>query len=387
MSFLKGSSNMAVLRFTEANRPTIDQIIEAFNGSILMDPKNVNETEVEGWSNSTDILRRHLSYEDVVGTWFHCNYVKCVKKIPSALKKVHMIQAIEEYRIANFGKSPKGSDKAVIEEDVEKKLAPFAVPTFKTVPILVNSSEGYVFVGTNKLAALDDVNKLIRQSFEASPVELEWVSSMSGMMESAGIKYMTLEQAEPAFVPEKPIEMNDTVAQEFVSWLYYWWNKDGKISDADLLFEEGMKMTNLSDIGPLEATLGKGTSPLEGSLVWEMFEKAYLLSDANIHLVTHEAVPQDYQFGLDRNMMMLKVKPPKKTTTEERFEYFKRAFETLRDCAVREFAITRGNLEGRWDPFIREFRGYVLNKVSEARIHQSQVSVKRLEEAIDGIAS
>lgn len=275
---------------------------------------------LRGWAGPAHALDLDFSEEHCVELpYIHLALVTAEKKIPPSTLRAYVRQESDiEMKARGIPFLPR-QVKTEIRERVIADLGRDALPSFGSVDCVIDLREGRLFASALAESAVSSLAPAFRETTGCMPVMM--------LPESAALRRLGIDvnMLEPCLIspnPELAVPSGITLGTDFLTWLYWFWEKGAATFEMDgetcgLMFE-GPFLFEAADVpGCHETTLRNGTpqdSPEFGTALWN----GKRLRRAKLTLVRGETVVSATVDGAD--FAFRAVKLPKKHASGPRDE-------------------------------------------------------------------
>lgn len=261
MSFESGSVSFRLFYLLEKYDSTV---VDNFAQNIIPPLTSLRTDPLSGWVTGKHLFDRDLCDERcILGPYLYAQLLKAEKKIPAALLRAHIQREEEvELRARNLEFLPRAV-KQELRERITAELQPTMPPTLNAIPTVVDFRNNLLISTALSAKQLDALVPAIRTTLGSVPV---LVTPETAALRRKNINAHDLDLV--SFAPHQGIEapLENTLGMDFLTWLWYVWERDGGVFQCQEGREFGIMLEGpltffREGAGAHEALLRKG-SPL-----------------------------------------------------------------------------------------------------------------------------
>lgn len=272
-----------------------------------------------GWVGPTHALDAELTEEHCWrGDWLWFAYTSAQKKVPPSLLRAMLLCELETERRARGVEVLPRAAKTEVKERVTEALTREAQPSFASMEFAIDLRRQRLLATVMNDAAIQTVGTFFRQTTAAFPTQLCPESAAARL---CGIDCNDLELINFTPNPEIGVPPEITLGTEFLTWLFYRWEKEEATftfndETCGLMFEGPLTFAGDKGPGCHETVLRKGTpldTPEFGIALWN----GKKLRRAKLTLTKADWVLSATVDGMDFSFRSLKVDPVKKAAQQD----------------------------------------------------------------------
>ena len=226
--------------------------------------ESLGRDPVQGWIGWRHFLDRDLSPENCLfSSWMHLALLRAERKIPAALLRAYCQVEEEVERKARQVAFLNSKARAEVRERVVAQLLPTMPPTPTSIPMVVDFRNDMLLAGTMSDAQIDRFSPFFRETTGQMPLLL---TAETTALIRCRVNATDLRASSFTDNPAVADEGEPGLGLEFLTWLWYSWEKDGGVfhvanGDEYGYMLEGPLVFFREGEGAHEALLRKG-SPL-----------------------------------------------------------------------------------------------------------------------------
>ena len=222
MSFESGSISFRVFHL---DHEFDSGIVEQFARHAVPPVETLLTEPLVGWVTSRHLLDRDLTEEKIL----HAGYVsvqllRAEKKIPEALLRAHCrIEEEAERKARDLEFLPRAA-RAEIKQRVREELLPAMPPTLVGMPVCVDLRNKLLFAQCMADAKIDLLTAQFRETTNVFP---RLMTPDEAAMRRARVNVNDLATAR--YTPDESVEDERelSIGMDFLTWLWFHWEKDG----------------------------------------------------------------------------------------------------------------------------------------------------------------
>lgn len=312
MGFESGSFSFHAFYLSRGFEPTE---MAAFAKRALPPIKTLTgDAPLHGWAGPAHALDGELTEEHCWrGDWLWFSHVTAQKKVPPSLLRATILAELEIERKARQVEVLPRAAKTEVRERVQEALLADAQPSFGSMECAIDLRHQRLLASAMTDAAAQVLCPFFRESTGVMPVML---CPESAAYRLCGIDCNSLELVN--ITPNEAIGVPPeiTLGTEFLTWLFYRWEKEEATFDLDgetcgLMFEGPLMFSGDKAPGCHETLLRNGTpldTPEFGIALWN----GKKLRRARLTLTKGDWICSATVDGYDFAFRSMKVDPPKK---------------------------------------------------------------------------
>jgi hypothetical protein len=305
MPFDSGNISFNVYRVLE-DLP--ENHLEKFAETAACLPEKVTDTPNLGWV-ARHLLERRIDPDTAyVGDFLHIHFRTAVRKIPTSLMNAECMQRELALMEAEKMTSINRKRKKEIKEEVEEQLLKFMPPHFSGIPIVYDSQEKILYIGSSSVKQSDNLIKLFIESTGVEALPMIPVAEAMRALDTNNVQFDPIDFANTSLNSGDELMLG----RDFLTWIWYKVESDTpKFTVPDLgEFTVGIDgpLTLVSEnMGAHESVLRKGLPTLSPE-AHQAIRAGKKLRSARISLVRGDEI---WTFTLDADFFMFKsVKLP-----------------------------------------------------------------------------
>ncbi len=311
MGYESGSFSFHAFYLSKAFEPTDIERFEPYK----LPPLNTltGEAPIHGWTGPSHALDMDLSEGHCwLSDWLWFSHVTAQKKVPPSLLRAMLLAELDvERRARNVEILPRAA-KTEVRERVTEALMKDAQPTFGSMECAIDLRRQRLFAGAMNDASMQLLGPYFRETTGCMPVLM---CPESAAYRLCGLDCNALELINLTPNTEIGVPPEITLGTEFLTWLFYRWEKEEATFKLDgdicgLMFEGPLVFTGDKAPGCHETVLRNGTpldTPEFGIALWN----GKKLRRAKLTLTRNDWVCSATVDGYDFAFRSMKVDPPK----------------------------------------------------------------------------
>ena len=261
MSFDNGSVSFRLFHLRQGlTRDSIEQFAALAAPPI----ETLSRAPIQGWVTWRHLLDRNIDEAGCVfSSWMHLSLMRAERKIPGALLRAYCRMEEEIERKARQVEFLNRQARAEVKERVIERLMPTMPPTLAGLGMVADFRNDRVLAETMSDAQIDRFCPFFRETTGQMPMLMtaETIALLRGRVNANDL-------LPSSFTTDSDVEheVETSLGLEFLTWLWYSWEKDGgvfhlKNGDECGYMLEGPLLFFREGKGAHEAVLRKG-SPL-----------------------------------------------------------------------------------------------------------------------------
>ncbi|MCM8535374.1 MAG: recombination-associated protein RdgC [Lentisphaeraceae bacterium] len=282
--------------------------LEKFSTLAACLPEKVSDTPNLGWV-ARHLLERRIDPDTAyVGDFLHLHFRSAVRKIPKSLMHAECMQRelalMEAEKISSISRKKKKE----IKEEVEEQLLKYMPPQFTGVPIVYDSQESTLYIGSSSVKQSDNLIKLFIETTGCEAVPMTPVGEAMRALETNTVQFDPIDFAGTQLNAADELMLG----RDFLTWIWYKVEADSaKFTVPDLgeftVGIDGPLVLVSENIGSHESVLRKGLPTLSPE-AHQAIRSGKKLRSARVSLVRGDEI---WIFTLDADFFMFKsVKLP-----------------------------------------------------------------------------
>ncbi len=312
MGFESGSFTFHAFYLSKAFEPSE---MELFAKRVLPPIKTLTgEQPLHGWAGPLHALDGELTEEHCWrGDWLWFAHVTAQKKVPPSLLRATLLAELEVERRARGVEILPRAAKTDVRERVLEALLHDAQPTFGSMECAIDLRRQRLLAGAMNDGAMQLLCPFFRETTGCMPVLCCPESAAYRLcgLDANSVELMNLTPNEAIGIPPEV-----TLGTEFLTWLFYRWEKEEATftlegEQCGLMFEGPLLFSGDKAPGCHETVLRNGTpldTPEFGIALWN----GKKLRRAKLTLTKGDWVASATVDGYDFAFRSMKVDPPKK---------------------------------------------------------------------------
>jgi hypothetical protein len=285
-------------------------LVDEFARNAAPPVSSLGREPISGWVGWRHLFDRELTDERcVLGPYLHAQLMRAEKKVPAALLRAHLCMEEEVELRARGAEFLSRAAKAEVRQRVLETLQPSMPPTLNSIPVVVDFRNDLLLAGALSDKQVDALVAAFRETAGSVPVLL---TPESAALRRSGLNANDL--LPTSFSPDTSLENphENTLGMDFLTWLWFVWEKDGGVYHLPDGREFGIMME-----GPLtffregegahEAVLRKGM-PLNSREAGTALYCGKKLKRAKLSIALKDEV---YTATLDMDFAVRSLKLPK----------------------------------------------------------------------------
>ncbi len=224
MSFDSGSVSFRVFHLDHAFD---SELVERLARHAVPPIETLLSEPLIGWVTSRHLLDRVLTEEKILhGGYISVQLLRAEKKIPEALLRAHCrLEEEAELKSRNAENLPRAL-RAEIKERVRDELLPTMPPTLTGMPVCVDLRNQLLFAQAMSDAKIDLLTAQFRETTGVTP---RLMTPDDTALRRVNVNVNDLAPAR--FSPDDSLETEHefSIGMDFLSWLWFAWERDGSI--------------------------------------------------------------------------------------------------------------------------------------------------------------
>ncbi len=267
-------------------------VIEAFARHAAPPISTLDREPLYGWVSGRHLLDRDLSEDNcLIAGYLYVTLMKAEKKIPEALLRAHCrLEEQAELQARGVASLPRAV-RSEIKAGVIEQLMPSMPPTLTGIPVVIDFSTQTLYASAMSDKQIDLLVQHLRETIGCVPVP---VTPETAALKRKQVNFRDLDMTCFAPTPEDVPGVSDALGHDFLTWLWYFWEREGGQfrfdgSDSFGLMLEGPLMFVMEGDGAHETVLRKGM-PLLSSEAKSALVAGKKLKRAKLTLVRGEEI-------------------------------------------------------------------------------------------------
>lgn len=368
MGFDSGSVSVRAFYLPEALNPSV---VEAFARHAAPPISTLDREPLYGWVSGRHLLDRDLSEENcLIGGYLYVTLMKAERKIPEALLRAHCRLEEQAEMQARGAVALPRAVRSEIKAGVIEQLMPAMPPTLTGIPVVIDFSTQTLYASAMSDKQIDLLVQHMRETVGSVPVPM---TPETSALKRKQLNFRDLDISCFAPNPDDVPGVSDALGHDFLTWLWYFWEREGGNlhvdgSDPFGVMLEGPLMFVMEGDGAHETVLRKGM-PLLSAEAKAALEGGKKLKRAKLTLARGEELWVTTLDATDFGFRGLKMpKGDSQLDPISRFQermlaldVFMRAFATLFD----EFLDARRDAR-RWRETVEGMRAWIRDRRTQA---------------------
>jgi hypothetical protein len=224
MAFEQGAVNFRIFYLQNNMSPAV---LEHFAENAAPPISSLGRDPISGWVTGRHLLDREITEEKChLAAYIYVTLMKAERKVPEALLKAYCkLEEEVELRARGIEFLPR-QVRAEIKQRVIDTLLPDMPPTLSGIPLVLDFRQNLAIAGAMSDKQIDAFNIAFKQTTDATAFLLT--------PETAALKRKRINPNDlslTSFAPDPSIEApaSATPGMDFLTWLWYDWEKNGSV--------------------------------------------------------------------------------------------------------------------------------------------------------------